>query len=96
VNLILVLRRFERAAGEAMEGPLNVARTAVGLRVMFLLEAEIPAAGVAFAQKFADIVRRHRVLYGDDVFAGLQVPRAALVARERQVLLNLAMRLRER
>jgi len=88
VNLILVLRRFERAAAEAIEGRLNVARAAVGLRVMFLLEGEIAAAGAAFAQKFSDIARRRRVLYGEDVFAGLEVPRAALVARERQVLLN--------
>ena len=49
----------------------------------------------SFGQKFSDIVRRHRVLYGADPFDGIEIPRSAVVLRLKQVLLNLALRLRE-
>jgi len=62
---------------------------------MFLLESEIPAAVECFAQKFADILRRHRVIFGRQVFADTQVPRAPEIFRLRQILLNLTLRLRE-
>jgi hypothetical protein len=61
---------------------------------MFLLATEVPAAMEAFAAKFADVLRRRRVLFGDDPFAGRTIPRAAEIARLRQVLLNLILRLR--
>jgi hypothetical protein len=61
---------------------------------MFLTRDEIDAAAAAFAQKFGDVLRRRRVLWGEDPFALLAVPRAALVARASQVLLNLTLRLR--
>ena len=48
-----------------------------------------------FAQKFADILRRHRVIFGEQVFANTQVPRDAEIFRLRQILLNLTLRLRE-
>jgi hypothetical protein len=66
------------------------------MNVMFLLEDEVPAAMDAFAVKFADIVARHRVLFGSDPFAKLSPPRDALIRRLKQVLLNLQLRLRER
>jgi hypothetical protein len=62
---------------------------------MFALDSELDAAGEAFAQKFADITRRHSVLFGEDLISPLQIPRDALVRRVQQVLLNLTMRLRE-
>jgi hypothetical protein len=62
---------------------------------MFLLESEIPAAVECFAQKFADILRRHRVIFGREVFAATKVPRAPEIFRLRQILLNLTLRLRE-
>ena len=61
---------------------------------MFLLREEVEPATQAFAQKFADVLRRRRVLYGADPFAGVAIPRAALIARLAQVLLNLTLRLR--
>jgi hypothetical protein len=54
----------------------------------------VEAAATAFAAKFADIRNRRRVLFGADPFARLTIPRAAEIARLRQVLLNLALRLR--
>jgi predicted nucleotidyltransferase len=94
VNLLLVLGGLDREALDGMADALRVAHASVGLDVMFLLEHELPAAAQAFAAKFADIRRRRRVLLGPDPFHDLAIPRAALVARLRQILLNLVLRLR--
>lgn len=94
VNLILVLRAFEGAAADKLREPLRVARAAVRVIPMFLLEEEIPAAAEAFAAKFTDIRHRRRVLFGDDPFASLSIPRPAVIARLKQVLLNTVLRLR--
>lgn len=96
LNLIVVLKRFERTRADAFREPMRTAQVAGRASVMFLLEAEVPAAAEAFAVKFDDIERRRKVLFGDDVFAQLAIPRAAMKHRLRQVLMNLALRLRER
>jgi predicted nucleotidyltransferase len=96
VNLILVLRDFSTAQGIALQGPLTLAQAAIQLKAMFLLESEIDPAMECFAQKFADIVRRHHVLFGEDPFKKRSISRGALVHQTRQSLLNLVMRLRER
>lgn len=96
VNLILVLRDFAPPNAESLSASLSLARAAVDLQVMFLAEAEIPAALECFAQKFADILRRRHVVFGPDPFSGMAVSREDEIRRTRQVLLNLAMRLRER
>ena len=94
VNLIFVLTRFDQARVEALGEPVRVAQAAIRLAPMMLLRDEIPHAASAFAVKFADIVRRHRVLHGPDPFANLTIARDRLVARLTQVLLNLRLRLR--
>ncbi len=94
VNLILVLRAFDRVKADRFRGSLQVASAAIQLAAMFLLRDEIDGAAHAFAQKFADIRRRRRVLFGEDPFGTLAIPRAALVTRLDQVLLNLSIRLR--
>ncbi len=95
LNLIVVLRRFERAAAARLTDSYRFVHAAGRLAVMVLLEGEIAAASEAFAVKFLDIAGRHRVLHGNDPFAGLAVPRDAVARRLRQVLLNLELRLRE-
>jgi predicted nucleotidyltransferase len=94
VNLLFVLTRFDRTV-DAFREPFRFARTAANVSAMFVLNAELDAVAEAFAQKFADIGRRHVVLYGDDAVARISIPRVALVTRLRQVLLNLTLRLRE-
>jgi predicted nucleotidyltransferase len=96
VNMLLVLKRFTQERADRLREPMRLAHAAVLLNAMFLLESEVPAAMEAFAVKFADIVARHRVLYGSDPFAAVEPPRDALVRRLKQVLLNLQLRLRER
>src|SRR4051812_7959120 len=95
LNLILVLREFRPEAVDGLREPLRTAQAAARVETMFLLEGEVRAAVEAFAVKFADVLRRHVVLLGDDPFTGVSLPRAAEVARLRQVLLNLTLRLRQ-
>lgn len=94
VNVAVVLRAFDAQRISALSETLLAVRAAVRLNVMWLLEHEIPYASEAFAVKFADILRRRRVLWGSDPFESLSVPREMAIARLRQVLMNLIMRLR--
>lgn len=95
VNLIVVLRHFDQQKANGLREPFRVAQAAIDLKAMFLLDSEIGDAAQEFAQKFADIRRRRVVLFGDDPFAALDIPRDALVRRVQQVLLNLTLLLRE-
>src|SRR5258708_6332739 len=96
VHLIRVLRRFEKTPAAALRVAYRAAHASVRLSAMFLLETEIAAAGEAFAVKFADILTRHRVIFGSDPFATLRLSREAARHRVKQVLINLVLRLRER
>ena len=96
VNLMLVLRRFDRARIDELREPLRLAHALVRLEAMFVLESELADAAEAFAVKFSDIASRHRILAGRDVLAGLAPTRTALRNRVRQVLLNYILRTRER
>ena len=78
VNLIVVLHRFDEQKANRLREPFRFAQAAIDLKVMFLLDGEIADASEEFAQKFADVRRRHVVLFGDDPFAALDIPRAAL------------------
>lgn len=94
VNVAVVLSAFDRSGIDRLRPALARAHAAIRLEVLWLLEAEITAAAEAFAVKFTDIARRHRVLHGPDPFATLVVSRQATIARLRQVLLNQILRLR--
>lgn len=95
VNVIVVLAAFDRARADRMREPLRVAHAAAKVAPMWLLADELVPASEAFAVKFADVLRRRRVLVGADPFAGVEVSRAAEIARLRQVTLNLTLRGRE-
>jgi predicted nucleotidyltransferase len=94
VNVILVLSAFEPARVDRLREPLRVAVAAIRPSAMFLLESEIRTAAEAFAVKFADVLHRRRILFGRDPFQGITISRAAEIARLRQVLLNLILRMR--
>ena len=94
VNVILILSVFDQMKVDRLREPLRVAHAAIQLTTMFLLREEIAPAATAFAQKFADILRRHVILYGEDLFEHVTIPRSALITRLRQVLLNQLLRLR--
>lgn len=94
VNLLLVLTAFEPERVDGLRESLRVAQAAVRLAPMFLLESELAAAAESFAAKFADMRRRHRLLFGRDLLPGLSISREAGLRRLRQILLNLEVRLR--
>jgi predicted nucleotidyltransferase len=95
VNLLLVVRAHSAEAGARLRDPFLAAEAAIRLRAMFVLESELASVAELFGQKFADIRRRHRVVFGKDVISGIKIPRPAEIFRLRQVLMNLALRLRE-
>jgi len=95
VNVMLVLARFEESRANAFREPFRFSCAAVNLKAMFVLEEELDLAAREFAQKFADMQRRHVVLYGEDPLTRITISREALVHRTQQVLLNLSLRLRE-
>lgn len=95
VNVIVLLAQFDQRGAEAMREPLRVAQAAIRLSPMLIVEAELPSAITAFAEKFSDILRRRRILFGPDPFVGVTIPREVIIARLDQVLLNLVLRLRE-
>jgi len=94
LNLLLILRGFNKDRVDALREPLRLANVAARASVMFVLESELAAAAEAFAVKFDDIGRRRCVLYGADLIAGLNVSRESKRRRLGQILLNLSMRLR--
>lgn len=94
VNLVLILASFEQSKVDTLRAPLRLAHAAIQLRPMFLLREEIGAASRSFASKFADIQRRRIVLYGDDLFAALSIPREIRILELKQQLLNQILRLR--
>jgi predicted nucleotidyltransferase len=94
VNLMLLLSNFDREKVDELREPMRVARAAIQLRVMFLLESEVPAAVRLFAQKFADISRRRRVLFGEDPFASVTISGQDELQQLRRELLNLVLRMR--
>jgi predicted nucleotidyltransferase len=95
VNLILLLKAFDRSLADQVREPLRLAEAAIKLRVMFLLQDELQPASQAFAVKFADIARRRLILYGEDPFVSINVSRDDAIFRLKQTLLNLTLRLRE-
>lgn len=95
LNVILVLSAFDSSKAERLREPMRVAQAAANLSAMFVLDAELQPALEAFAVKFADIIRRRRVLHGEDPFDGLSVARDDEIAQLRQSLLNLTLRMRE-
>lgn len=96
VNLMLVLAHCDPARIDAFRGALRTCHAAIRANVMFLLREELPLAARLFAVKFNDIKARHRLLWGEDPFPALEIDHAELRRRTREVLLNLAIRLRER
>jgi predicted nucleotidyltransferase len=96
LNLLFVLGKFEKGRVDDFRESLRVAQVAGNASVMFVLEAEMASAADAFAVKFGDIGRRHRVLFGNNAIADLSIPRSAKIHQLRQILLNLLLRLRER
>ena len=94
INVLVVLHRFEPVRIDALRDTLRALHAAVRLDAMFLLEDEIEAAAQAFPVKFFDVLRRHRVAYGDDPFAGVAIGPDVIAGHLKQLLLNMILRWR--
>jgi predicted nucleotidyltransferase len=95
VNVMFVLGRFDESKANDFREPFRFACAAADVNAMFVLDKELELAAREFAQRFADMQRRHVMLFGDDPIATLSISREALVRRLQQTLLNLTIRLRE-
>lgn len=95
VNLLMVFARIDLERVEKWRAHATALAGAIDLKPLVLLEDEIAAAADAFAVKYFDILHRRRVLHGSDPFATLTINDEALRRRVSQVLLNLALRLRQ-
>lgn len=95
VNLVMVFSRLDIDRVKIWRSEVELLVAAINLQPLILLEDEIAAASEAFAVKYFDILHRRRVLHGSDPFATLSISDEALQRRVSQVLLNLAMRLRQ-
>ncbi|MCE9638212.1 MAG: nucleotidyltransferase domain-containing protein [Planctomycetes bacterium] len=96
VNVIVVVRAIDAPRAARVADAFRIARVAARVEAMILLKSEVRDAVREFAAKFADVLRRRRVVFGSDPFDGIQIPRDVEVRRLRQSLLNLVLRLRER
>jgi predicted nucleotidyltransferase len=96
VNLVVVLERVEQAALDAFREPLRAAHAAIRAEVMILTRAELQAAAQLYPVKYSDMRARHRVLTGSDPFERLEIPETDLRRQAREILMNTALRLRER
>src|SRR5262245_12076518 len=85
VDIIVVLGKCDADRMGKLRDAYLAAEAAIKLQAMFLVEKELGSAAELFAQKFADVLRRHRILYGKDVVSTLRVPRTAEIFRLRQV-----------
>ena len=95
VNLIVLLKFFDQKKASLLTESMRAAFSAIQLRSMFLLQTEIAGAIDAFSVKVKDILIRHQVLFGEDPFVNLKVPRSLEIHRLKQVLLNLILRTRD-
>jgi predicted nucleotidyltransferase len=96
VNVLFVLECFDAGKVDTFRTAMRTAHSALRVQAMFLLRPELPVAGELFAVKFNDIRTRHRILHGPDLLKDLFIDEVELTRRLREVLLNLAIRLRER
>lgn len=95
VNVLIVFRTInvavlDRAAPLVRQGSLEF-----GLSAMLLTEGDLRDSADVFPIKFLDMQRRHKVLWGEDPFAKVNVTHDHLRLRCEQELRNLSLRLRQ-
>lgn len=94
INLLFVVETFVPDQWLPLRELLRTATAVHKLRWMVLQKSELPQAAAAFAERFSDIQRRHKILFGSNLIDGLAIPRDRLIQRELDALLNLKVRTR--
>ena len=96
VNVVVLLKDASVPALAAIAPALRTARRAADVVPLILTPEEVGPAAVVFPTKFLDIKDHHIVLFGEDPFAALDVPREQISWRIVQELRNITLRLRQR
>jgi hypothetical protein len=96
LNVALALRDAGGAAVLRIASVLHDAERESRIETMIFAESELAGLAASFPTKILDIQRRHVVLFGNDLFAGITVSRDDIRRRAEQELRNLALRLRRR
>ena len=89
VNIMVVLRDVSIGLLDRIAESVEQGRRVFRLAVLVLSEEDLRRSTDVFPVKFLDMQRRHRILYGRDVFADLTVSREHLRLRCEQELKNL-------
>ena len=96
LNVVVVLRDAGATSLLQIADPIHEAQRSSRVEPMIVTRGEIARLAVAFPTKILDIQRTHVVLFGDPVFAGMEVSAEDVRARAEQELRNLTLRLRRR
>ncbi|MCX7679101.1 MAG: nucleotidyltransferase domain-containing protein [Spirochaetes bacterium] len=96
INLLFVLKKFQLEEINEIRSAYCNAYAAAKVKILFILENELPEAASYFPVKFSDIINRHVVIYGHDALTGISIPAEDKKRQLAQMLLNLKIRLRER
>jgi len=94
LNLLLVLDPWDEATLAALAAPVQLAATVERISPMFITRQELIQWPLLFPTKLHALLRRHRVLRGEDLLAGLSLdPRR--IRRDCQMeLANIALKVR--
>jgi predicted nucleotidyltransferase len=95
VNVMVVLDQAGVETLDRIAGAVHRGVRDFGLAVMVLTEEDLRRSTDVFPTKFLDIQRHHRVLWGRDVLAGLEISKEHLRLRCEQEIKNLLLRLRQ-
>ena len=76
INLLCVFRDLSANAISALSEPVEWWRKQKHPAPLLMSMEEVKRSSDVFPIEFLDIQQRHRVLYGEDVFLGLEIPRA--------------------
>ncbi len=94
-NVLVVVDHIPLERLRALSSVTRAWRDAGNPPPMTFTSAEWHSSADVFPMEYADILERHRVLFGDDPFDGLKVNRADLRAQLEHETLGLLLRLRQ-
>ena len=78
VNLLVVSRTLDPAALDHLAGALPVTKKAPHFDPLFMTRDQMLASLDVFPIEWLDLIERHLLIEGEDVFTGVEVPRANL------------------
>jgi hypothetical protein len=93
INLLIILEHADIMALKSIIEPVTIGRSE-RIAPLFLSTADLLKVAEAFPLKFLSIRESHKLLYGNNPFAEIEICKEALHRRCQQEMVNLLMRLR--